>query len=318
MEQPRWISAVEVRRAVGPNQARRLVQRALLDGFDPAGDPPRSSPTVRSGQLLLMPSETPAAVGVKVLSVAPGNPERGRERIQALYVLMDPETLTPSILLDGTAVTALRTPAVSALGMDALAPQQVSKVVIFGSGPQAIGHAEALLQLRCPEEFVVVARRPDACAAAAETIAALGFPARPVNADDRAAVEEAVRAAQVVVAATSARTPVLDGDWVADGACVVAIGSHEPHRRELDSTLMQRSLVVVEDAATALREAGDVVMAVAEGTLDDKTLATLRDLALGRVVRAEDRPNVFKTVGMSWEDLVIAEGVARAVGAVGP
>jgi ornithine cyclodeaminase len=317
MHQPRWIGAAEVRQAVGPNQARRLVQRALLDGFDPAADPPRSSPTVRNGQLLVMPSQTPAAVGVKVLSVAPRNPAQGRERIQALYVLMDVETLTPSILLDGTAITALRTPAVSALGMDALAPQQVSKVVIFGSGPQAVRHAEALLQLRRPDELVIVARRPDAGAAAADTIAAHGVPARTVGTDDRGAVEEAVRSAQVVVTATSAGAPVLDGDWVADGACVVAIGSHEPDRRELDGALMHRSLVVVEDTATALREAGDVIMAVAEGALGEAALGTLRDLVLGRVVRAEDRPNVFKTVGMSWEDLVIAVGVAHAVGAVG-
>jgi ornithine cyclodeaminase len=253
---------------------------------------------------------------VKVLSVAPGNPELGRERIQALYVLMDSETLTPAVLIDGTAITSLRTPAVSALGMDSLAPQQVRTVVIFGSGPQAVAHAQALLQVRRPEEIVVVARRPEALAAAADEIAALGIPARAVSAGDRGQVEEAVRSAQVLVAATSSGEPVLVGDWVADGACVVAIGSHESDRRELDTVLMKRSRVVVEDVATARREAGDIVLALEEGALVSADLATLRDVVLGTVVRAEDRPNVFKTVGMSWEDLVIAEGVARAVGAV--
>jgi ornithine cyclodeaminase len=104
---------------------------------------------------------------------------------------------------------------------------------------------------------------------------------------------------------------------VADGACVVAIGSHEPDRRELDATLMGRSLVVVEDVGTALREAGDVVMALAEGTLGADDLHPLRDLVRGEVTRALDRPNVFKTVGMAWEDLVIAEGVAHGGGPVG-
>lgn len=312
MEQPRWIGAEDVRRLVTPDQARRLLVAALAQGLDPATDPPRATPTVRQGQLLIMPSETVHSVGVKVLSVAPDNPAHGRPRIQALYVLMDAETLTPFVLVDGTAITALRTPAVSALGADALAPQEVSRVVLFGSGPQAIGHAEALLQIRRPEEVVVVGRREGAREEAAAAVEALGVRARAVAADDRVAVERAVRTAEVVVTATSSGSPVLDGDWVADGACVVAIGSHEPDRRELDAGLMGRSLVVVEDVTTARREAGDVVLATAEGTLPADAIHCLRDLVLGEVTRATDRPNVLKTVGMAWEDLVIAEGVARA------
>jgi ornithine cyclodeaminase len=254
---------------------------------------------------------------VKVLSVAPDNPARGRERIQALYVLMDAETLTPSVLIDGTAITSLRTPAVSAAGVDALAPHEVSRMVIFGSGPQAIGHAEAVLQVRRPGEVVVVGRREASREAAAAAIGAFGVPCRAIAADELAAVEREVRSAQVIVTATSSGTPVLDGDWVADGACVVAIGSHEPDRRELDAALLGRSLVVVEDVGTAIREAGDVVLAMAEDALGVGDLHPLRDLVRGEVTRAVDRPNVFKTVGMAWEDLVIAEGVAHRAGSVG-
>lgn len=312
MEQPRWIGAAEVRQTVSPDRARRLIVAALAQGLDPAEDPPRSAPVVRAGQLLIMPSEAPHCVGVKVLSVAPDNPQNGHERIQALYVLMDAETLTPSVLLDGTAITSLRTPAVSAVGLDALAPPEVSQVVIFGSGPQAIGHAEALLQIRRPDEVVVVGRRLETREAAAAMIEGLGVRARAVAADDRAEVERVVRSAQVVVTATSSGTPVLDGSWVADGACLVAIGSHEPDRRELESSLMGRSLVVVEDVGAALREAGDVVLAIEEGALGADDLHPMRLLVTGEVVRAVDRPNLFKTVGMSWEDLVVAEGVARA------
>jgi ornithine cyclodeaminase len=313
MEQPRWIGADEVRRAMAPDRARRLIVAALAQGLDPADDPPRATPVVARGQLLIMPSETPHSVGVKVLSVAPDNPAQGRERIQALYVLMDAETLTPSVLIDGTAITSLRTPAVSAVGVDALAPQDVSRVVIFGSGPQAIGHAEALLQVRRPGEVVVVGRRQESREAAAAAIGSLGVRCTAVAAEDLAAVEREVRSAQVVVTATSSATPVLDGAWVGDGACVVAIGSHEPDRRELDAGLLGRSLVVVEDVGTALREAGDVVLALAEGALSAADLHPLRDLVTGEVTRATDRPNVLKTVGMAWEDLVVAEGVARAV-----
>ena len=310
MEAPRWIDATAVRRAVPPDRARRLVRQVLADGFDPADDPARLSPVVPGGQLLIMPSSTPRASGVKVLSVAPDNPDRGLERIQALYVLFDPDTLAPSVILDGTAITALRTPAVSAVAIDALAPAGTSSVVVFGSGPQAVGHVEAILEIRRPEQVTIVGRGLERARAAAQQVSALGVAASALPADD-AHVAEVVADSAVVITATSSASPVLDGEWVADGACVVAIGSHEPDRRELDSRLVGRSLVVVEDVATARREAGDVILAAAQGALDWADVCTLSDVVTGRVARATDRPNVFKSVGMAWQDLVIAEHIGR-------
>ncbi|HEY9494380.1 MAG TPA: ornithine cyclodeaminase family protein [Intrasporangium sp.] len=310
MEAPRWIDATEIRQAVSPDRARRLVRQVLADGFDPAEDPERLSPVVPGGQLLIMPSSTPHAVGVKALSVAPGNPDRGLERIQALYVLFDADTLAPSIILDGTAITALRTPAVSAVAIEALAPADVSSVVVFGSGPQAVGHVEAILEIRQPDRVTIVGRGLEAARAAAHQVSGLGVTASALSADD-GHVAQVVADSGVVVTATSSGSPVLDGEWVADGACVVAIGSHEPNRRELDSRLVGRSLVVVEDVATALREAGDVVMAIGEGTMTPQALHPMTQLLTGQATRATDRPNVFKSVGMSWEDLVIAAGAAH-------
>jgi ornithine cyclodeaminase len=314
MQQPRWVDAATVRRIVSPDRARRLIRRELADGLDPASDPARMVAGVGDGQLLVMPSTKGRSAGVKVVSVAPGNPARGLDRIQALYILLDADTLTPSVLIDGTAVTSLRTPAVSAVAMDALAPAEVGSAVIFGSGPQALGHAEALLAIRHTSSVTVIGRRGDAARATAQRISGLAtthrLSARGITVDDPT-VEAAVREAQVVVTATSAATPVLGDDWVADGACVVAIGSHEPYRRELGSGLLGRSLVVVEDIATAHREAGDVILAAARGALDWGDVHTLADLVLGRIERASDRPNVFKSVGMAWQDLVIAEHLAR-------
>lgn len=310
MEAPRWIDATEARRAVSAARARRLIRQVLADGFDPADDPARLSTIVPRGQLLIMPSSTPHAIGVKALSVAADNPDRGLERIQALYVLFDPHTLAPSIILDGTAITALRTPAVSAVAIDALAPADVSSVVVFGSGPQAMGHVEAVLEIRQPEQLTIVGRGLERARAAAHQVSSLGVAASALSADD-VHVARAVSESAVVVTATSSAAPVLEGDWVADGACVVAIGSHEPDRRELDSKLVGRSLVVVEDVATALREAGDVVMAIGEGALVPQSLYPMTHLVTGQVTRATDRPNIFKSVGMSWEDLVIAAGAAH-------
>lgn len=102
---------------------------------------------------------------------------------------------------------------------------------------------------------------------------------------------------------------MFDGSLVADGACVLAIGSHETDRRELDSALMGRSAVFVECTTSALAEAGDVTMGIADGTLNAEQLTPIREVLLGRAARAEDRPNVFKGNGMSWQDLVVAAGV---------
>jgi ornithine cyclodeaminase len=116
-----------------------------------------------------------------------------------------------------------------------------------------------------------------------------------------------------VVCATSARAPLFDPALLRDDVVVVAVGSHEPDARELDAALLGRATVVVEDVATALREAGDVVLAIAEGTLTAADLVPVRDVVTGAVSPPPDRPLVFKSVGMSWQDLAVAEAVAEAV-----
>lgn len=304
---PRWIPADEVLAAVTPDEARRALHDALADGLEPADDPARLGVPAGTGQLLLMPSASARSVGVKVASVAPDNPSLGLERIQAWYVLLDAATLTPSVLLDGTALTTLRTPAVSAVAMDLLAPEPTSGVsaVVFGTGPQGVAHVEALRAIREVRAVTVVGRRTEALD---EVAAELGDIATARAGTD--SVEAAVRGAGVVVCATTAPEPLFDGSWVRDGACVVAIGSHEPTWRELDTGLMVRSKVIVEDLATARREAGDVVMAEAEHGRPLSGMHGLAELVRGEVGRASDRPNVFKSVGMAWQDLVVAELVA--------
>jgi ornithine cyclodeaminase len=122
---------------------------------------------------------------------------------------------------------------------------------------------------------------------------------------------DVLRAADVVVCATSARSPLFDAELIADTAVVIAVGSHEPDARELPGALCARATVVVEDVAAALREAGDVCLALAEGALQAADLVPMRDVITGRVLPDPGRPLVVKTVGMSWQDLVVAEAVLR-------
>jgi ornithine cyclodeaminase len=298
----RYLDAAAVA-ALGPRAAVDAIQDALRGGLDPALDVPRIPVGISTGQFLLMPSETtssegtePGAAGVKVATVAPANPARGLPRIQAVYLLFDQDTLALRAILDGTALTTLRTPAVSVAAVLDHLPQRPLRVVVVGSGPQAIAHADTLAAVRPIEQTTYLVREP---ARAAVEAVALGTPA----------ADDALRAADVVACATSARAPVFDSALLSGDVVVVAVGSHEPDARELDAALLARAAVVVEDQSTALREAGDVVMAVAEGALAPADLVPLRDLVVGTARVPPGRPVVFKSVGMSWQDLVIARAV---------
>jgi ornithine cyclodeaminase/alanine dehydrogenase-like protein (mu-crystallin family) len=302
---PPWISAEEVFSRVSFGVAVRAVQRELGAGLDPAHDFSRSILDVTHGQVLLMPTQSAEFVGIKIATVTPGNPGLGKERIQGVYLLMDAATLSPIALIDGTALTTLRTPAVSAAVADYLAPPQVDHLVVFGSGPQAWGHIEAMRAIRAVGRVTIIARDQGRAAALASRVEARGLDVRVGHAD-------AVRDAQLIVCATTARTPLFDGSLVLDDSCTVAVGSHEADAREVDSALIVRAQLVVEDTAVALREAGDLLIPLGEGVIDPASLVPIRDIISKATPVDLGRPRVFKSSGMSWEDLVIAAEVFRA------
>jgi len=285
--------------ALGPAAAIRAIAGALHRDVDPAGDPPRVSVELAHGQFLLMPSEGTTGAGVKVVTVAPDNPTQGLPRIHAVYVLFDRQSLVPRAVLDGTALTTLRTPAVSVAAVLRRLPDRPLRAAVIGAGPQATGHVATLAAVRSIEKALYLVRDPSRT------------PLDAVRLESPTAVE-ALESADVVVCATSARSPLFDSALVRDDAVVIAVGSHEPDARELDAALLRRATVVVEDVATALHEAGDVVLACAEGAVAAHDLVPMREVVTGAVAPPADRPLVFKSVGMSWEDLVVAEAVVRA------
>jgi ornithine cyclodeaminase len=233
-----------------------------------------------------------------VVTVAPDNPGRGLPRIQAAYLLFDQDTLALRAVLDGTALTTLRTPAVSVAAVLDRLPNRPLRVAVIGAGPQATGHVATLAAVRPLDDATYLVRDPSRAALAALAL-------RSTQAD------EVLRRADVVVCATSARSPVFDSALVHDHAVVIAVGSHEPDARELDATLLGRATVIVEDVETACREAGDVVLAIADGTLTAADLVPMRAVVAGAFAPPADRPLVFKSVGMAWQDLVVATAVVQ-------
>lgn len=306
------LGAREMAGLLTPAAAADALADALLGGLDPESCPQRSAlPVPGGGELLLMPAASGSYAGVKIAGVAPGNPARGLPRITGSYLLLDGPTLRPLALLDGAALTALRTPAVSALALRHLAPAgRPLRLVLFGSGPQAYGHLEALLPLRELAEVVVVARNPAGASALAAHAAGLGVPARTGTAGD-------VARADLVICCTTAREPLFDGRLAGPGTTVVAVGSHEPTARETDTALVRRAAVYVESRAAALREAGDLLVPEAEGAIGPGHITgTLADLVCGRrpAGGAASCPQLFKSVGMAWEDLAVAVALVQAAG----
>jgi ornithine cyclodeaminase len=303
---------------IGPDEVGRLpltaavdaLERALLDGLDPEADPPRSAFATESGELLLMPSSWANAAGVKLATVAPANPERGLPRIQGVYVLFDGATLAPAALVDGIALTSLRTAAVSALAVRRLAAAAARRLLVFGSGPQAWSHVMAVRELRSLERVDVVARDPARLERFVARLREAGIDAHA------AAGAEHIAAADVICCCTTAREPLFDGELVAAGATVVAVGSHEPEAREVDERLIGRAMVVVEARSAALREAGDVIQAIELGALAEASLTTLAELVTGALSVPDERPRLFKSTGMAWEDVVVAAELARRAGAL--
>ena len=298
-------------RRVTMRAAIRGIQRLVRDGFDPDHDPARAIVDVPNGQLLLMPSAIDGLAGQKLATVAPGNPARGLERIQAVYVVLDGETLAPIALIDGTALTSLRTPAVSAAVLDITATPDAASLVVFGTGPQGVRHVEAIAAIRGLRRVRFVGRDRAKAERAVEAARAYA-PEAEIDVGTAPDVADA----DLVVCATTAAEPLFTVDLVADRAAIVAVGSHEPDRRELPGALFARAQVIVETERIARAEAGDVIMAVAEGHLSADAVVPMARILDGRAPVRFDRPRVFKTCGMGWQDLAVAR-LALETGAAG-
>jgi alanine dehydrogenase len=261
----------------------------------------------QGGLLALMPSYLGSiqAAGVKVITVFAGNEGSGYDAHQGAVLLFETEHGSLRAIVDATAITAIRTAAVSAVATRLLARPDAGDLAILGSGSQASTHLEAMRLVRDLRRVRVWSRNP------AHTRAFAGRESQryglAVEAVDTA--QEAVAGADLICTTTSAREPVLQGGWIAPGAHVNAVGNCLPACRELDTAAVAGARLFVDRRESTLNEAGEFLLARQEGAIGDEHIqGEIGELLLGTVTGRQSPSEItlFKSLGLAIEDLAAA------------
>ena len=270
-------------------------------------------PPEARGLLGLMPAYRHGeygAFGMKAICVFPGNPSLGKDAHQGMVILFSQETGEPQALMNASQITATRTAAVSSVATRLLARPDSGNLGIIGAGVQARTHLEALSLVRSIKRARVACRTRDhAMQLVRELQDKFEFPIEAVNSN-----EEAVRGADLIVTATSAHEPVLERQWIADGAHINAIGTHSPQSREIDSATMAAARIFADRRESVLNEAGDYLLAAQEGAVGPESIvAEIGELVInakqGRT--ADSEVTLFKSLGLAIEDVVCAVYLLR-------
>jgi alanine dehydrogenase len=312
---PEWIDATAVAARLKYGDCMTAVAGALRAySARHAAQPLRTVLPLPDGRgtLYVMPAALPPSAGggvaVKLISIFPGNHGTAVPSHQGVVVVFDEATGSVRALLDAAALTAIRTAAVSAVATDLLARRDARVLALLGSGVQAGSHLDALLRVRDFDEVRVWSRRAEHAERFAAGLGNAGGPRlRAVE-----SAEAAVRGADVVCTLTASPEPVLLGDWLAPGAHVNAVGASRPDARELDTAAVARASVWVDSEESAGREAGDLLLAAADGA-DVRLVGELGALLNGAVRgRADAREiTLFESLGLAVEDAAAAAVVLR-------
>lgn len=279
---------------------------ALRQGLaQPAEAPVRACHALpQDASLLCMPVwRTGQGVGVKLVTVFPGNGAQGLPAVAAVFALFDDVTGQPLALLEASELTARRTACTSALAADHLVRPDAERLLVVGTGTLARHMVRAHACARGYRRIELWGRDAGKAAALATALRDEGYPVQAVG-----DLASAVAAADCISCVTTSREPLVRGEWLRPGTHLDLVGAFLPSMRETDSAAVGRARVVVDTREGALEEAGDLLFAMADGAFDADRLDTeLRDLLAGRGARRDATEiTLFKSVGYALEDLVAA------------
>jgi ornithine cyclodeaminase len=294
-----------------PVMAEALADMAKGDVFQPLRMIIR--PPGAKGDMALMPSyragERPA-YGVKTVCVFPGNPAKGLDSHQGSVMLFSAETGQLQALMNASAITAIRTAAVSGVATRLLAREDAGELAIIGSGIQARAHIEAMACVRSIRAARVASFKfVNAQKFADELGPRYSFPIEAVE-----SVEAAVRGADLIVTGTTAAEPILKREWISAGAHLNVVGSSIPTTREVDSATMAAASLFVDRRESTINEGGDYLFALRDGSIGpDHIKAEIGELLIGAKPgrTSADEITLFKSLGLAIEDLASADYLYR-------
>ena len=242
--------------------------------------------------------------GAKLVSVVPGNTAAGGMSHQGLVVLFDQDSGAPTAVLDAGEITAVRTAAASAAATDVLARPDASRLMIIGTGEQALRHVEAIARVRRLESVRIWGRSAKGAAIIATQLAARGF-----NAEAASDLSGAVGRADIICTLTAAPEPILLGEWVSDGTHVNAVGSARAGPAEIDNALVARARFIADHRQSVLVQGAEFLRAKAAGLVGDGHVAgEIGEIFSGRLPgrTRPDEVTIYKSLGSIVQDLASA------------
>ena len=300
------LSEEEVRRRLDPDRVIAAIESAFRDRYLSTVIPVRPNIQMAGGLFFVMPCYDGAghALGMKTV-VLQEKAQRSEDRVQATYMLLDPQTGRPLVMMAANYLTDLRTAATSAVATKFLAREAVKVLGVFGTGRQARAHIDVIPRVRRFEQVLVCGRDAGASREFAQKMSAeSGLPVAAADARTCAAESD------VLCTCTSGQTPLFDGSLLRAGVHLNLVGTFQPHTREVDSVTVRRARVFVESYEGAPMEAGDLLIPLQEGVVGRAHVAgDLHELTTGKKpgrTSVEDI-TMFKSVGCALEDLVTAE-----------
>jgi ornithine cyclodeaminase len=265
-------------------------------------------PPEAAGVMALMPAHVAgdsAALGVKVINVFNGNPAKSKDSHQGAVLLFDAETGEPLAMMNASAITAIRTAAVSGVATRLLAREDADDLAIIGSGVQARSHLAAMTCVRSIKRARIASRHFEhAQRFADEMQPPYAFSIEPV-----ATVEAAIRGADLIVTATSSAEPVVQCEWIAAGAHLNVVGASLPTAHEIDTATMAAASLFVDRRESTLNESGDYLFAAREGAIGPEHIrAEIGEVLIGAKAgrTRSDEITLFKSLGLAVEDVAAA------------
>ena len=313
-----YLCEADVRRLLDPAQLISAIESAFRDRFPSISLPQRTHAELAQGIFLAMSCYDGASgsLGMKLVLVRDHAQEKqadlGEGRVQATYLLLDPETAQPRLTISANYLTDLRTASTSAVATKFLARPDAYTLGIFGTGRLARTHLAVLPLVRSFQRVFICGRNPSRSAEFVRSVSG-ELPGVTITATDpRTCAAES----DVLCTCTSHSAPLFDGRDLRPGTHLNLVGAFRPQTREVDSYTIQRARVLVDTYGAALSEVGELLIPLQEGAITRSHVAAdLHELVSGAKQgrRSPQEITIFKSVGCALEDLVAAELLLEAL-----